>query len=363
MSRNVRLVAILAAVGLWWAPASAQEKAKPTDAARTALQAAGPSAALAICPVQVMGGQQQKVAEVLGLVLEQRGMSNLEIAPPFMPPADTAWADIPARLAEFARQSAPSAAYVLFAEYVGTPQTGPQEVRFIVVDKQGTLVLNDRQTSKDADFKKTAGADPDPMGCSVLVAERLFKCLHWKEGKPVKDGKFAQLWSKASGLPDDAEQAAIERRLAKLKQELATAQIVVLPPLVNEEPDAAQAGAFATALAEALHAQVRATTTPAPLKLAPGSNELKRLWDLARGLREYLRANKVDGDYVVLAEYMLNPEKKAVHAVHVVICDRAGDWVMTDLENDQHEDFKRIAPKSVADCTRLAVERCKARVK
>jgi hypothetical protein len=48
---------------------------------------------------------------------------------------------------------------------------------------------------------------------------------------------------------------------------------------------------------------------------------------------------------------------RAAHAVHFVVCDRAGDRLIMDLQNSHCEDFQQIRPKTVADCDRFVLER------
>jgi hypothetical protein len=64
-----------------------------------------------------------------------------------------------------------------------------------------------------------------------------------------------------------------------------------------------------------------------------------------------------------LAEYFVNPAGGPVGAVHFVVCEKSGDWVLVDFQNSTHEDFQRISPKNVEDCDRLAVERLAKRLK
>ena len=93
--------------------------------------------------------------------------------------------------------------------------------------------------------------------------------------------------------------------------------------------------------------------------IAPDSNEQKRLWDLAKAFREHVRSSKPDVDYALMAEYTIRPSDRQVWTVHFVICDRAGDWVVVDFQNNHHDDFNRINPSSYDDCADLIVERLK----
>jgi len=83
---------------------------------------------------------------------------------------------------------------------------------------------------------------------------------------------------------------------------------------------------------------------------------------LARAFRDDLRSNPPDADYAILAEYYVNPDGRQANAVHFVICEKSGGWVLADFQNSTHEDFKTIAPKSVKDCDRLAVQRLAKRL-
>ena len=337
------------------------QPAPDADAAQrlAELKKAGPHAALVLLPVQVQGQPNRKVAEVLGLVTEAYGMDNLD-APDadFAPPADTAWEQIPARLDEFLKQNPPKGDYVLYAQYLGEPKAGPTEVRFVVVTAAGQTVLVDRQTPNDADFKRTAARDPDPMGCSVLVADRLFSQLGWtkRSGEPKESGKFARKWAEASGTPNEAERAEMDRRAAKLKADLKKAKIAVYPTCIGDTRDAASATRLAALVAQRLGCQAVAAEKPATIQLQPSSNEQKRLWDLARGFRDYVRANPPAAEYALLAEFYINPKGGPAGAVHYVLCEKSGDWVLVDFQNNQWEDFQRIAPKTVEDCERLTLE-------
>ena len=109
---------------------------------------------LAMLPVKIWVKHpmvtSHKVADALGLVAESYGMNNLDaLDAEFIPPADAAWEQVPAHLAEFLKKNPPKSDYVLYAQYLGDPNIGrgPTEVRFVVMDAAGNLVLADRQTA------------------------------------------------------------------------------------------------------------------------------------------------------------------------------------------------------------------------
>ncbi|MBK9126673.1 MAG: hypothetical protein IPM13_02590 [Phycisphaerales bacterium] len=328
------------------------------------LQSAGLKAEIAILPVLVADRPSGEVATVLGLILEKGGLERLD-APEvtFAPPADTTWESLPAALGAFVREKQLQADYTLYAEYLGTPSTGPKEVRFVIVDREGQPVVADRQTPTDADFRRTAAADPDPMGCSVLVGQRVRKLLALPQPSgTVSDGKFARLWAEKSGTPTQAEQEAMKAAQRQFKQALKAAvkpAVVVLPTRVNGAADAERGQALAASLTQQLGWQARSTDSALDVQLAPTSNQLKRLWDLARALKSHLGQAPPEAEYVLLADYLIKPDGD-VHGVHFVLCARDGQMVTAELANSVHDDFKHIDPKSADDCDRLVIKRLKA---
>lgn len=329
-------------------------------------KAAGPQATLTIYPVQVQGKPSRETIDALGLALETFGMDHLEaMATAFTPPAGTTWEQLPTRFAEFIRQNEPTTSYALYAEYLGDPKTGPTEIRWVLTDASGNLIFADRQTPTDPDFKRTAAQDPDPMGCSVLVAERLFAQTGWtkRSGPARPEGKFARIWAEKSLWPTEAEREAMTKRLNTLKGNIKTARIGVFATRVNAAIDAESAARLAKQITERIGSPSFVVAQPMATEIQPTSNEQRRLWDLARAFREHVRGNPIDADYALMADFLLDADANRVHSVHFVLCDKAGEWVIVDFQNNQQADFKRIAPKNVADCEKLAVTRMEGMVK
>lgn len=343
------------------APAQGSEPTDPaTQARRDAVHAAGITAPLTLLPVRVLGRPDRSVAEALGLVLEHQGMPDLEIGEQAFDAADAVWDAVPARLRSHVRGASTTGAtprYRLYAEFLGDPRSGPTEVRFVVVDSAGELVWADRQTREDRDFKRTAGRDPDPMGCATLVAERLFRLANWKKAPgTVRDGKLAELWRLKSGAPDKADLAAMAKRRAALTAALPRVKIAVLPTLAGAKPDAPSAQRLAELITAELGCEAAALPHGASLTVTPSSNEQKRLWGLATALRATLAKTPADADYVLVADIGLHPDGKRGF-VHVVLATRAGDLVVTDFQNDQHPTFRAHAPARLEDAEKLAVAR------
>lgn len=343
---------------------SAQEPLPPERAARVAaLHEAGVGVPLTLYPIRVLGRPDARVAQALGLVLERQGMSTLDVATaPFASEADTAWADTPAKFAAHVRAHAAAGAppgYHLYAEFLGTPKTGPDEVRFVVVDDAGELVVVDRQTRTDRAFRRTAGRDPDPMGCSVLVADRLFTLADWQQQPDaVPDGKFARLWRELSGAPEPRDVEAMRPRLAKLRDEVHTARIAVLPSIVAAGHDQASSQRLAAGLTREFGCRAVAAVDGAEIEVKPDRNEQKRLWDLARGAHA-AAAQAANADYVLVVDLGVGGEG-SVMWVHVVVCNAAGEPVVVDMQNDQQPMLRRAAPKTIAEAETFAIARLAA---
>jgi hypothetical protein len=91
-------------------------------------------------------------------------------------------------------------------------------------------------------------------------------------------------------------------------------------------------------------------------------NEMQVLWLFARNVREYVREHPPGSDYVLFPDYWFAPSG-SVWAVHFVVCNRAGDWVVVDLQNSHQEAFQRIDPKKLEDCDRLVLDRLRTELR
>ena len=355
----VALVAATAAIATALARAQEAPPSDPAEAKRLEIiREIGCKATVTIYPVHVLGIPDRNVADALGLVLEKSGAAALDSSVgEFVRPAEAAWDQIPALFGAFVAKNPPASDYAMYAEFLGDPKSGPTEVRFVIVNAKGELVIRDVQTPNDADFKRTAARDPDPMGCSVLVAERVFSRLHWKKSAAKEEGRFARLWAQKSGTPTAAERKEIETRLGALRKQLKTAQLTVFNTRIGSSSNNESAPRLAQFITRqtGLNAAVANEAIDTPIQ--PTSNEQRRLWDLARALRDRLRQSAIKTDYALLAEYAVDEAAADARMVHFVVCTKDGEYVIVDFQNDQSDDFKRIAPKSIADCDKLAAER------
>jgi hypothetical protein len=339
--------------------AAVESKPSPQQQARLdALREKGVDCSLTIYPVNLVGEPSKEVADVVGMFLEKGGMEHLETTEvAFLPPADADFARTCKLFGKFVAEKDVSTEYCLYAQILGSHKEGVKEVRALIVDRAGDLVWTDCQTEGDADFERIKPRNP--MMCCVLLNERLTPVFGLKEGTgPGREGKMAKLWAEKSGLPPEEELNAIEQRCDVLKS-AEEPSLTIYPVYLLEEVDRNSAQHLAKLFEEEKLFRTTASEEGPDFEVKPNSNEQKRLWDLARGFRDYVRATPPSTDYALLAEYTIRPANQEVWTVHFVVCSAAGEWVIVDYQNNHHEDFQSVDPKSRDDCGTLIVRRLK----
>ncbi len=337
-------------------PAEKKGQAPEPGRALEALKAAGKNASLTVVPVNLGGSPSKQVAEVVGLMLERGGMENLEIATAeFRPPEKADLAQTAKALADFVRANPVKTDYALFADFIGSPGKGVDEIRGIVVSKSGEVVWQDRQTPDDADFKQ---AKPDcPMDCCLLLIGRLRPVLGLEDPTraDAPEGKLAKRWREKSGVPSDADTAAMKEQQDAFKKAAPKATLLVYPVHAGDALSPESAANLAKLITEAKLMKATAADTGPQLDIQRDMNEQKVLWSMAQAFREHVQKEPPAADYVLYADYLMG--KDAVGGVHFAICDRKGQWVIVDFQNSHWEDFQSIKPKSREDCDRLVLKR------
>ena len=350
----IGLGACAASAGPDWSALPAPQRAR-LDAFRER----GTGASLTILPVWAGDAPRGDVADAVGLILERRGMSNLDTCEAaFVRPAEATAEQLPAALREHLAQHPIRTDYALYAEYIGTPTTGVREIRAVVIDKAGELVWADRQTRDDRDFKRMKPGCP--LSCSMLLSKRLANVLDLpspEKGEP-EDGKFARKWAAKSGTPDRTERSAMDDRLAAWRKSRKRATVSLYPVRLSNSTFSRDA---ATGLLAAIETRklfpAVLTADELPVTLEPTHNEQKALWDLARAVREHVRVHPPATDYVLYADYWIDMQRHSVGAVHFVVCNHSGDWVIVDFQNDHHSEFTSVNPSTTEDCSELVARR------
>ena len=308
----------------------------------------------------------ERVAEVAATLLERAGMQELEIGEAtFWPPETGEVEKIAAEFGKFASGQKLKTEYALFGQFVGTPKTGPQEIRAIVVDKTGKVIFADRADKKA--FSR-AKIKPDcPLTCTIFLVDRLNRV--WDLNDPLREdapqGRMSQRLDGRSGLPPKEELTAMGKRLEVFKEKIETSKVTVYPIHLWQGSDQQSAVKLAGLFTQQGICRAEATGTDPQLQIKGDPNEQKVLWDTARAFRDFLRTNAPETDYALLADYAIRKSESGetkVHHMHLIVCDRRGDWVLVDYQNSHHADFQETDPRSRDDCNRLAARRLKSRL-
>jgi hypothetical protein len=358
-----RAVAVLLAtvcIGRFAVGAESQAGLAPEQQQRLAsMKSKGPDASLTILPVRLAGKPWDRVTEVVGVLLEQQGLKNIELGQTPFTPAETNWENLAAAVGGFVKTNPIPTGYALYAEYNGNRQAGLNELRAVVVDQAGAIVWTDHLTLQDEALKIIG--ERDPMTLSVLLVERLGPQLNLNEetAKAAKPGKLAALLAQRGGLPSQAERDAMPERQKALKQALPGTTLLVYPTRVGGNTTSVPS---ATNIVQLLNraGSCKAVQADRAILLTASQadpNELKSLWDLAREFRNFVRTNPPAADYALYADYVFNPQNSEQGFVHFIVCDRRGEWVIVDLQNSHQPDYQSIGITSRARCDQLLVKR------
>ncbi len=323
------------------------------------MKSRGIDGSLTILPAVLAGRPVDRLTEVIGVLLEQQGLENIELGQmPFVPPAGTPMNAVIDSLAGSLRKRPVTTEYVLYAEFNGSRETGLTELRAVVLDSTGNAVWTDTQGPNDEAMKKMELKEP--MTFSVLLVENLSPMLGLNEetAKAAKPGKLTRLMEERSGLPPESERSLLPGREKLFKESGQKAKLTVYPVRIGGEVNRESAGRLSKMINDAgLCSSVPASGSPLLTASQAGPDELKILWDLAREFREYCRKNPSGAGYAIYADYAFNPDQWEQGYVHFVVCDRSGEWVIVDLQNSHQDEYKSVKPKSIDDCSRLLVQR------
>ena len=318
----------------------------------------GVDASLAILPVQLAGRPFERVSEVLGVLLEQRGLRTIELVKSDFKPAEAGGLDqLAAALAASVQKAPPATEYALYAEINGSRDKGLHEVRAVLLDRGGNVLWSERLGPEDAVFPKPH--ERNPMGLSVLLAERLAPRfgLDAATAKAAKPGKMARIMEERSGLPPETERVAIPERQARIKAAGPSRTMVVYAARIGGSRDDLGSEGLTKPIQDAGLAQARPGGDLLLKSSRNDPNQLRTLWDLAREFREHLRQHPPQADFALYADCTFNPANWQQGYVHIVVCDRKGDWVIVDFQNSHHPDYQAIRPASAEACRSLAVKR------
>jgi serine/threonine protein kinase len=335
-------------------PAAAQgASSAPTSAG----QIARPSSSVTVLPVRLAGRLFERLTPIVGALLEMGGLEHVEVGQaPFDPGGNTGMEALAAALGEFIARNPVTTDYALYAEYNAAPGQVLNELRAVLLDRTGKVVWSERLTADDEPFRQIEG--PDPMTLSVLLVERVGPLFGLDEEtrKNAKPSRLQAQLAQQSGLPPENELNAIAGRTEAMKNARHSLTLLIVPMRANDIPDTASASILARAVNEA--GLCRAISSSRPVEVAPNPdtpNELLIFWNMATSFRAWVREARPDADYIMFVDCAYTPGRWEQGFVHLVVCDRNGEWAVADLENSEHPDYQAVKPTSSEACGRLAV--------
>lgn len=301
------------------------------------------------------GEKARPFALTLGLLLEEKGYAKYEVAEADfqLPREEGARKTRAATFGEFVRELDLKTDYALCTELIHTGQRGGmyEEVYSAIVNAKGQVAWEDTQRRRGSDTELGALE----LACSRLAPAMALDKLPKRELAEEKKRMLREV--RAKEPPSESERKAMEERLNTLKEAGASARVLVYPARVGgNRTDPTCAKRLSKLLNEAGLCQATAAETGPVIEGSGWPNEMQVLWLFARNVREYVREHPADSDYALFPDYWFAPSGK-VWAVHSVVCDRTGDWVIVDLQNSHQETFQQIDPRNLEDCDRLVLAR------
>jgi len=164
-----------------------------------------------------------------------------------------------------------------------------------------------------------------------------------------------------TGLPPNAETAAMPARLKEFKRIKSNANtiVIVYRHRVGSDVNPASAINLVKLITDTWLCKAVATKQPLLFQLSRGDpNELRTLWDFAREVRDYARKNPPGaGYYTLYGDYVFNAQQWEQGYVHFVLCDPQGEWVIVDMQNSHQSDYQVVKPTTWQGCDRLLARR------
>lgn len=297
-------------------------------------------------------------AEMLGLLLEEKGYDKYQIADVTfeLPDGNPTRQERTAAFTKFVSEQDLKTDYALNTEITIFADKSGLYVYSIIVDANGNLAWAD-----DREYRGKLEFD-----CLEVARERLTPVMDLDKlsKKELTGDKKQILWQQRAKQPaSGSERKAMNERLKAMKQAGPSARVLVYPARVGgDHADPNCAAHLCELLNEAKLCRASVAKTAPVMEGSGWPNEMHVLWLFARSVREHLRQHPADSDYVLFADYWFAPNNR-VWAVHFVVCDRAGEWVIVDLQNSHQEAFQRINPQNLDDCDRLVLDRFKAELR
>ena len=203
-------IALAVAVSCAVFPACADEPASPNrpDASATAKS-------VTVFPIVLNAGKpingvpanmSKNMAELVGLFLERGGVKEIEIADTqFTPSEKDDLAKSAEAFGEFVRSRKLDTEYALYGQFLGTPGKGIDEIRLVVVDRQGKVVSVGAQgPATTCTARREEGRSHDRQLPTGLPAATALGTWPIRTGQTLPRAKWPDSGPKSRGFPHRA---------------------------------------------------------------------------------------------------------------------------------------------------------------
>jgi hypothetical protein len=329
------------------------------------LKSQGADVSITFLPTTFGPKPNSRIGMVVGIMLENCGMNNLDFKELEFNPTNSLFQVASSEFSSFVAQNVFDTDYVFYSRFFIDNRT-ITEVWGIVANKKGEIVWTDRQT-KDSPAVNNAEVKPqDPMTSCLFLTDRFRTQMGlgpMDDNAP--DGTIAQLMNADSGLPSEKERALMEERALKFKKDFKKSNIVVYPALILENQINKECALNLAAMLNKKSLCSASVSDKSPIltfdKSKQGQDTM--LWGIARSFQKTLKEDKLSADYALYAHYGFFADWNKVGFINFIVCDKNGNWVLTNLANSHHEDFQNTDWKTLADCDQFVVNRLEGYLK
>ncbi|MGH9881695.1 MAG: hypothetical protein ACRD6N_09695 [Pyrinomonadaceae bacterium] len=147
---------------------------------------------------------------------------------------------------------------------------------------------------------------------------------------------------------------------------LGTTSITVFPAYIRQHKsssyDSAAAASISAFLRNEGFAEAVLSNAKVPISGTGRMNQSRMFRESSREFATYLRANRIQTRYALLAEYVMTGNE-GVGGIHCYILHSDGVPASGLLLNSHHKAFAEAAPKTPADCTAVIIRVLRERFK
>ena len=195
------------------------------------------------------------------------------------------------------------------------------------------------------------------LACALTGAALAWRTTPLPPSGIVEGSTLRRIGSDSGGPLTGDERAATLVRLNHFRTTHRTAVISVLPVQIGRTPDTSHAVNLAQRMPRAGVCRACGIVRPVAFVAVRPEQDDDAFRELALEVRTYLRQNPTGADFTLYATYALTTAQDQLTAIHLVLCDAQGEWVMVDRQVLHGATSSSAPPASERDGDELVVLR------